>query len=320
MSLGRRGRVYAPFFLVAGFASLSALGQTPIDSLAAARALVDQGKLAESEDLVRDYLKGSSDSADGHFLLGYILFREKKARESLAEYTAGAKFRRPSADELKIVASDYVLFDDFVDADKWFTEVVAESPNDANAHYLLGRTKFNENDYRGAIASFERALALHPKYVEAENNIGLAWRELNEPDKAKVAFEAAIEWQGATPTDAQPFLNLGKLLVDRHQPAEAFSYLERAAELAPNNPTIHEEMSHAYSAQQDLSHAQAELETAIGLAPNVSSLHYQLGQIYRKLGQNDRAQKEFELTAKLSGSHSSEKTPNPLSIRDPNQP
>jgi Flp pilus assembly protein TadD len=320
MPLGKNARWRATFYLLTALASLSAASQSSVDSLATARALLDQGKLAESEDLVRSYLKGSPDSADGHFLLGYVLFREKKARESLAEYTAGAKFRRPNADELKIVASDYVLFDDFVDADKWFTEAVTEAPNDAKAHYLLGRTKFNENDYRGAIASFERALALRPKDVEAENNIGLCWRELNELDKAKAAFEAAIEWQGATPVDAQPFLNLGKLLAYRHEAAEAIPHLKRAVELAPNNPTIHEELSHAYSAQQDLTHAQAELESAIGLAPNVSSLHYQLGQIYRKQGEAERAQKEFELTAKLSGSHSSEKTPNPLSIRDSNQP
>ena len=320
MQLGKNARLRTAFCLFTALASLSAASQASIDSLAAARALLDQGKLAESEDMVRSFLKGTPDSADGHLLLGYVLFREKKARESLAEYTAGAKFRRPTADELKIVASDYVLLDDFVDADKWFTEVVAEAPNDANAHYLLGRTKFNENDYRGAIASFERALALRPRDVEAENNIGLAWRELNDLDKAQAAFETAIEWQGAAPVDAQPFLNLGKLLADRHQPGDAVPYLKRAAELAPSNPTIHEELSHAYTAQQDLTHAQAELETAIGLAPNISSLHYQLGQIYRKQGKTDRAQKEFELTAKLSGSHSSEKTPNPLTIRDPNQP
>jgi len=281
---------------------------------------VEEGKLPDSEGAVRSYLKSNPDSADAHFLLGYVLFREKKARESLEELTAGAKFRRPSPEELKIVASDYVLLGDFVDADKWFTQVVTETPDDANAHYLLGRTKFNENDYRGAIESFERSLALHPKNVEAENNIGLAWRELNELDKSRAAFEAAIEWQGAAPSDAQPFLNLGKLLAAQHQPDKALQNLNRALDLAPKNPTIHEELSHVYIAQQDLPKAEAELEKAIALAPNISSLHYQLGQIYRKQGQNDRAQKEFQLTAKLSGSHSSEKTPNPLSIANPSEP
>ncbi|MBW8837792.1 MAG: tetratricopeptide repeat protein, partial [Burkholderia sp.] len=191
--------------LLALLSSLSLRAQSLPDPLAAARSLANEGKLVESETAVRSYLNGNPDSADAHFLLGYVLFRAQKARESLAEFTAGAKFRRPGPEELKAVASDYVLLDDLVDADKWFSAVVAQAPDDANAHYLLGRTRFNENDYRGAIASFERAIALRPKYVEAENNIGLAWRELNDADKARTAFETAIEWQGTAPTDAQPF-------------------------------------------------------------------------------------------------------------------
>lgn len=306
--------------LLALLSSFSLLAQSSLDALAAARSLADQGKLAEAETAIRSYLSANPNSADAHFLLGYVLFREKKARESLAEFTAGAKVRRPGPEELKTVASDYVLLDDFVDADKWFSAVVAGAPDDANAHYLLGRTRFNENDYRGAIASFERAIALRPKYVEAENNIGLAWRELNDLDKARTAFETAIEWQGTPPSDAQPFLNLGKLYGYQHQPEKAVEYLQRAAELAPNNPTIHEELSHIYAARPDLTKAQEELEKAIALAPNVSSLHYQLGQLYRKQGLSDRARQEFDLTAKLSGSHSSEKTPNPLSIRNPDEP
>lgn len=319
----KTARYVAPLALLALLALLlpvSTRAQSPADPLAPVRALVDQGKLPEAEAALRTWITANPNSADAHFLLGYVLFREKKARESLAEFTAGAKTRRPSPEELKTVASDYILLDDLVDADKWFSEVVTESPDDANAHYLLGRTRFNENDYRGAIASFERSLALHPKYVEAENNIGLAWRELNETDKARIAFETAIEWQGSAPTDAQPFLNLGKLYGDQHQPAKAIEYLQRAAELAPNNPTIHEELSHVYAAQPDLPKAQAELEKAIALAPNVSSLHYQLGQLYRRQGLAAQAKKEFDLTAKLSGSHSSDKTPNPLSIKNPNEP
>jgi tetratricopeptide (TPR) repeat protein len=310
----------AALVLLAILSPLASRAQSPSDPLAAARSLAEQGKLSESEDAIRDYLRDNPDSAEAHFLLGYVLFREKKARESLAEFTSGAKFRRPGPEELKTVASDYVLLGDLVDADKWFSQVVAETPDDANAHYLLGRTRFNENDYRGAIASFERALVLRPKYLEAENNIGLAWRELNDLEKAQAAFQTAIEWQGVAPTDAQPFLNLGKLLADQHQPERAITSLQRAAELAPNNPTIHEELSHVYTAQADLPKAQAELEKAIALAPDVSSLHYQLGQLYRKQGLAEQAKKEFELTARLSGSHSSEKTPNPLSIRNPNEP
>jgi tetratricopeptide (TPR) repeat protein len=289
-----------------------ALCQEP-DPLATARQLLTQGKLAESEANVRTFLKSDPASADGHFLLGYILFREEKPRDSLAEFTAGAKYRRPQADEFKVIASNYVILGDFADADKWFSQAVAETPNDPDANYLLGRTKFNENDFRAALSCFERALALKPRYVEAENNIGLAWRELNDLEKARAAFQAAIDWEGAAPTDAQPFLNLGTLLADQNSFEKAIPYLERAAALAPANPTIHDELSHVYAAQQNLPKAQTELEQAIALAPNISSLHFKLGQIYRKEGLRDRAQQEFAICAKLSGAHSSDKTPNPIS-------
>ena len=275
------------------------------------------GKLGESEAALVAYINNNPSSADAHFLLGYVLFREHKAKESLAEFTAGAKFRHPRPDELKVVASDYVMLGDFGDADKWFSQVVVESPNDSDAHYLLGRTQFNENDFPAAISSFQRALALHPKYVEAENNIGLAWRELNDHDKAQVAFQTAIDWQGNAPDDAQPFLNLGTLLADQNDVEKALPFLAKAAALSPNNPAIHEELSHAYSAQKNLPKAQSELEKAIALAPGISSLHFKLGQIYRQEGMHDRAREQFDICAKLSGAHSSEKTPNPISIKDP---
>ncbi|HEY2471016.1 MAG TPA: tetratricopeptide repeat protein [Terracidiphilus sp.] len=299
---------------IAAFCAAVALCQTPSDPVAAARQMVDSGKVAESESTLRNFLVAHPSDADAHFLLGYVLFREQKGRESLAEFTAGAKYRRPNAEELKIVASDYVLLGDFGDADKWFSEVVAETPNDPNANYLLGRTKFNENDFSAAISSFERALTLHPKYVEAENNIGLAWRELNNLDKARAAFQTAIDWQGDTPGDAQPFLNLGTLLADQNNLDAAISSLQKAAALSPDNPTVHEELSHVYAAKQNLPKAQSELERAIALAPGISSLHFKLGQIYRKEGLKDRAQQEFAICAKLSGAHSSDKTPNPISI------
>jgi Tfp pilus assembly protein PilF len=74
-------------------------------------------------------------------------------------------------------------------------------------------------------------------------------------------------------------------------------------------------LSHVYTAQQNLPKAQAELERAVALAPNISSLHFKLGQIYRKEGMRDRAQQEFATCEKLSGAHSSDKTPNPISIK-----
>ena len=287
------------------------------DPIAQARSLLDTGKAAESESILRSYLADHPESADAHFLMGYVLFREQKATESLAEFTAGAKFRRPRADELKVVAADYVMLGDYSDADKWFSQVVSETPADADAWYLLGRTRYNENEFAAAIAAFEHALQLRPKYVEAENNLGLAWKELNDRDKAQAAFQAAIDWQGDSPVDAQPFLNLGTLLADTKNNEQAAGLITKALSLAPDNPSAHEELGKVYLAMNRLSEAQSELEKAIALSPDTSALHYKLGQILRKQGQEDRAREEFAICERLNGAHSSSKTPNPPSTANP---
>jgi tetratricopeptide (TPR) repeat protein len=294
------------------FGAVAGHCQQTKDPLAEPRALLAEGKLVDSEAALHNYLKEHPASAEAHFLLGYVLFREQKPVDSLAEFTAGARTRRPKADELKAVASDYVLLGDFADADKWFTAVTVENPDDADAWYLLGRTKYNENAFAEAVTSFERSLALRPQNIEAENNLGLTWRELNSPDKAKAAFQTAIDWQGDSPRDPQPFLNLGTMLAEETDFDHAIPHLLKAAALSPDNPKVHEELGHVYEAQQNLPKAQSEFEQAVALSPNTSALHFKLGQIYRREGLHDRAQQEFELCEKLNSTHSSSNTPNPL--------
>src|SRR5262249_21309721 len=149
------------------------------------------------------------------------------------EFTEGAKYKRPKASELKIVAADYVVLGDFADADKWLTQVTSETPDDAEAWYLLGRAKYNENRFEEAVQCFQKALVLRAKDIEAENNLGLSYQGLNRIGEAKKAFENAIAWQNdSTVKDAQPYLNMGVLLADQGQPSEALSYLQTAVALA----------------------------------------------------------------------------------------
>lgn len=304
------------------FATAQAVSSQPSSySLADVRDYITTGRLATAEQALHAYIAENPSSADAHFLLGYVMFREQRATDSLAEFTEGAKFRRPTADDLKIVASDYALLGAFGDADKWFTETVAEKPDDAEAWYLLGRTKYNESDFAAAASSFERSLQLKPGNIEAENNLGLCWKEQGQEDKARDAFKSAIEWQGSSPTDAQPFLNLGTLMAestDEPTLRGSLVYLAKAEALAPNNPKVHETLSDVYTSLKELPLAQQQLEKAVELAPATSALHYKLGQVYRKEGLREQAQQQFAVCEKLSSTHSSNKTPNPPELDHPN--
>ena len=282
------------------------------DSLESVHALLDAGQLTAAEAALRAYLEKNPSSADGHFLLGYTLFREQRAKDSLAEISEGSKFAHPQASDLKIVAADYVVLGDLVDADKWLTTVTQETPNDADAWYLLGRTKYNENRFEEAIQAFQRSLALRTNDIRSEDNLGLSYQGLNRLDEAKKAFENAILWQKDSPLkDAQPYLNMGTLLADQDQPSLALSFLQQSAELAPHNPKVREELGRVYDMLKMSDKAEGELEQAIALAPDVAALHYKLGQIYRRQGKQQLAQQQFDICTKLNSTHSSNETPNP---------
>src|SRR5260370_38259268 len=91
------------------FTARFGISQSPPQPLQEARSLLAADKVSAAEVILRGYLKNDPSSAEAHYLLGDALFREQKARESLAEFTEGAKFKHPGASELRIVASDYLL-------------------------------------------------------------------------------------------------------------------------------------------------------------------------------------------------------------------
>jgi len=292
--------------------------------LAQAKSLLDQGKIADADRAVRDYLATHPDSADAHFLLGYILFRqiqahtgamdssqhenykeqeapmpgaasvEASAKDSLAEFTEGAKIRQPSPFDLKIVALDYVVLGDYVDADKWLTRSLQWNPKDADSWYWMGRTKYNENRFDEAAQSFAQYLKSDPKSVKAEDNLGLSYAALGKTDQAIGAYQNAIAWQSQSVNkDPGPFLDLGTLLMDQNRPQEAVSYFLQAVAISTKESRFHEALGQAYFRLEQLQKAQEELETAVSLSPQNPRLHYLLGRVYRQQGLVTKADAEF---------------------------
>lgn len=307
----RTSLIVLVFIAIATAASLAQQAADNTDPLEPIRALVRQHQFPAAETAARSFVDQNPFSASGHYLLGYILFNEKKATESLAEYTAGARFRNPSAEDLLAVGADYVLLNDNADADKWFSKVTEMEPKNALAWYYLGRARFYENQYEDAIKIFQTCLQLTPNDVRAETNMGLAYKELGRDADAIAAFKQAIEWEEqAGGHDAQPYLDLGSMFFSAGKTEQGLPYLLKAVELEGNNAKTHEELGRAYDKLHREVEAEAELRKAIALAPEASSLHYTLGRILKTEGKDADAASEFAITGRLNGTRSSKDVPN----------
>jgi tetratricopeptide (TPR) repeat protein len=273
------------------------------DPLAEARTEANSGSLEKADHAVRTFLEAHPDSADAQFFLGLVLFKQGNPKESLSEYTKGARHRDPSAADLKIVALNYVLLADYASADHWLTKSVERNPKDSQGWYYLGRAKYNENRFDEALAALKECLKLDPKNVKAEDNLGLSHQALGHTPEAFTAFHNAIAWQAQLlKKNSGPFINMGSLLLEQNKVEEALPYLSEAVEISPEEARSHEQLGKAYSRQNDLEKAQVELERAVSLTPDNGALHFVLGQLYRKRGMNDKAKVELERGAALKAS------------------
>lgn len=313
----------------------------PQSLLDAARSLYAAGNLSEAEATIRKLLEARPDSAAGHFLLGHILFdelhrtyeakeqsegqgfrynsdvgkslaevRDAKAREILAEFSAGAKYASPAASDLKTVGLDYVLLRDNHSAEKWLALGLKMDPKDPQGWYFLGRTRYSQDEFASAIEAFEQCLTLDPRNVLAEANVGLSYEGLGQKDEATQAYQNAIAWEAqAAAKSPEPYIYLGRLYLDQNQPDKAVPYLVQAVADFPDVSTLHEQLGKAYSTLHQLPQAQGELEKAVALAPNVASGHFLLGQVYRELGMMEKAKAELQKAGELNGTHSSNQPP-----------
>ena len=294
-------------------------------ALAEAKSVLKKGLVTQAEKATRQFLEQHADSAEGHYLLGYILFeevrskyvgeeekegenfryrdavaaplaavRDAKARESLAELSAGARYHAPSAFDLKIVALNYLLLKDEPSAEKWLTASLTLNSQDAQAWFYLGRTKYSQTNYAGAIQAFEHCLKLEPKNVSAEYNVGLAYEGLNQNDEAIQAYENAIDWQSqADAKSPDPSVALARLYLHQNQPEKALLYLQQLVAAFPKLALAHEELGKTYSVLHRLPEAQEQLEKAVQLSPQKAPLRCLLGQIYQQQKMTAKAQSEF---------------------------
>ena len=287
----------------------------PLDPvLAGYQSQAERGDYEHAGKNTLTYLSAHPDSAEAHFLLGYISYRENRPDDSLAQYTLGAKLRKPEANDLAVVAMDYILLKDYFDADKWLSVATAWQPENALYWYYLGRTKYSENSFQAAVDIFNKCLVMHPRDVRTEYNLGLAYSGLGRDNDAIAAYEKAIEWQHEDiRKDPQPYLDLGILMLAKDHPDKAVGYLQQAVEFDSLNPKAHEQLGRSYEELHDFAEAESEFAKAESLAPNVPALHFELGRIYKKEGQMAKATEEFAAYTDLNAAHSTDaaETPNP---------
>ena len=73
------------------------------------------------------------------------------------------------------------------------TPLAADARSDAKTQVAFGIAVAQRGLWREAIYRWERATQIDPKYAEALNNLAIAYEHEGELDKARMAYEKALE-------------------------------------------------------------------------------------------------------------------------------
>ena len=236
--------------------------------------------------------------------LGYARYRNHQPDKSLDAFTAMLKFRQPNADELRIIALDYVELRDLQSADKWLRASLKLNASDWRTWRYLGGVQFSEELIADATTSFRECLKLDPDNALAEDGLARSLEAQGNAAEAHSHFELAnkLNLADASPSPL-PLLHYGEFLFRQQKNAQALQELTAAAKLAPNDSETHEYLSQVYQQTGQMSPALKQMRMASQLRPESPRLHLLLGRLYRQIGNRIAADREIKLYVQLSREH-----------------
>jgi tetratricopeptide (TPR) repeat protein len=112
-----------------------------------------------------------------------------------------------------------------------YTELVRLFPNDERAHTLLGNLYFGRQDYESAVKHFVKATTINPSFSQPYNQLGYAYRFLENMNGAEIAFKKYIQ---LIPDDPNPHDSYAELLMKMGRFDESIKAYEKALSLDPN--------------------------------------------------------------------------------------
>jgi len=157
--------------------------------------------------------------------------------------------------------------------------------------------KGNEQNYRKAVALFEKSLETEPTLSKAAFYLGLTWSALFEQEKSQEAYKKAIE---IDPDYLQARANYGGALLDTGSYDEAIRQFNAVLQRDPNHAVALTLLSQAYRLKELYPQSIETAQKAIRLDPRPAEPHLWLADSLRNTGKLAEARAEYDRYLKLS--------------------
>lgn len=181
----------------------------------------------------------------------------------------------------------------------------------APAHYGLGRIALERGEPARAVELLERVLEEHPDSGAVHYQLGLAYRQLGDLDRARehlarrggeppVFRDPLIDGLSLLTTGAAVHMDRGNRAMARDRPEEAIPHYRQAVEAAPGDRRAREALASAL-ARSGHSEEAAELYRELARGEDTSAVaHYNLGRLLADRGELEEAVAELRRAVELA--------------------
>ncbi len=221
------------------------------------------------------------------YTLGYYLIEKRRKLLWWTLVLLTLVYAAASLNRNTVWESEYSLWKDVTD----------KSPQNPRAWSNLGFELLKKGEVDQAVESFNRSLALDPKYTNALNNLGYIHHQRGDLQTALNYFEKAYQ-SDTNFTDAMN--NCGKVLVYLDRPAEAAGYFQKAINTNPSLENSYYNMAIALIRMDSLDRAIGYLQECLARKPEEVDAMKKLGQCYLETGKYEDAIPAFRNVLRLT--------------------
>jgi tetratricopeptide (TPR) repeat protein len=173
-----------------------------------------------------------------------------------------------------------------------FNEAIRLDPKYAFPYDGRGKAYYSKNDLNHAFADFDQAIRLDPKFAGAYNNRGNVYYDKKDYDRAIADYDQAIRLD---PEYAFAYNGRANAYNVKNDYDRAIADYDQAIRLDPKNPFPYNGRGGAYDDKKDYDRAIADYDQAIRLDPKYANAYY--GRGLAKLKSGDTAGGNADIAA-----------------------
>ncbi len=216
-----------------------------------------------------------------------------------------AKPTEVSLPEIIATAKTDLLHKHFPEAEKGFTQILAQDPQNAEALKSRGFCRLNMKMLDEAVDDLTKANALSPDDAMTLKYRALAYVGLRDFPKAISDYESVAtlmpEAREVKEELASVYAIRSHERFENGQFADAADDMTQAIRFAPDSPINYHRRGACYFQLGEYQKAYDDLTVAIGKEPNKSDHYDNRGQTLQRLGRTDEADTDFKKARELRG-------------------